>query len=78
MVGGDRHTRYTFSAVPLRPFVELKANVISGDRGPGGRLGTFNALFPKGKYFGEIGLIGPANLVNLHPVIGVSLGLVGR
>ncbi|MFD1703468.1 alginate export family protein [Methylopila henanensis] len=67
-------TRYTFSAVPLQPFVELKANVISGDGGPGGRLGTFNALFPKGKYFGEIGLIGPANLVNLHPAIGVSLG----
>lgn len=67
-------TRYTFSRVPLRPFVELKANVISGDGGPGGRLGTFNALFPKGKYFGEIGLIGPANLINLHPVIGVSLG----
>ncbi|MBB3974250.1 alginate export family protein [Hansschlegelia beijingensis] len=67
-------TRYTFSTVPLGPFVELKANVISGDGGPGGRLGTFNALFPKGKYFGEIGLIGPANLINLHPVIGVSLG----
>lgn len=67
-------TRYTFSSVPLRPFLELKANIISGDHGPGKRLGTFNALFPKGKYFGEIGLIGPANLVNLHPVVGVSLG----
>ncbi|MGA0530339.1 alginate export family protein [Hansschlegelia sp. KR7-227] len=67
-------TRYTFPGVPLRPFAELRANAISGDGEPGGRLGTFNALFPKGKYFGEIGLIGPANLVNLHPVIGVSLG----
>ena len=66
-------TRYTFASLPLRPFVELKANVISGDGGPGGRLGTFNALFPKGKYFGEIGLIGPANLINLHPVAGISL-----
>jgi hypothetical protein len=31
-------------------------------------------LFPKGKYFGEIGLIGPANLINLHPIAGIDLG----
>jgi hypothetical protein len=31
-------------------------------------------MFPKGKYFGEIGLIGPRNLLNLHPLAGVDLG----
>jgi hypothetical protein len=51
--------RYTFAGLPLEPFVGLRANAISGDRNPSDhRLGTFNALFPKGKYFGEVGLIG--------------------
>ena len=68
-------TTYTFSNLPLKPFLELKANVISGDGSRNDRtLGTFNPLFPKGKYFGEIGLVGPYNLVNLHPVAGIALG----
>jgi hypothetical protein len=66
--------RYTFADAPFKPFVELRANAISGDRGPGGDLNTFNPMFPKGKYFGEIGLIGPYNLVNLHPIAGIDLG----
>jgi hypothetical protein len=61
--------------VPLRPRVGLKANVISGDDNPNDRsLQTFNALFPKGKYFGELSLLGPYNLINLHPSIGLELG----
>lgn len=68
-------TRYTFRDLPLLPFIELKANVISGDHDRrDGTLGTFNALFPRGKYFGEIGLLGPYNLINLHPVVGIELG----
>ena len=35
---------------------------------------TFNALFPKGKYFGEIGLLGSDNLINLHPALELNLG----
>jgi hypothetical protein len=67
--------RYSFAALPLKPFLELRANAISGDRNPNdGSLNTFNAMFPKGKYFGEIGLIGPANLLNLHPIAGIDLG----
>jgi len=67
--------RYTFADMPLKPYVELRANVISGDASPNDRtLGTFNALFPRGKYFGEIGLIGPANLINVHPILGIDLG----
>ncbi len=67
--------RYTFADLPLTPFLELRANAISGDGNPAdGTLGTFNAMFPKGKYFGEIGLIGPSNLVNLHPSLGIDLG----
>jgi hypothetical protein len=68
-------TRYTFADVPLTPFIELKANALSGDGNRNDRrLGTFNALFPRGKYFGEIGLLGPYNLLNLHPIVGVDLG----
>ncbi len=63
-------TGYTFASAPTSPRLGLKANIISGDRDPSdGRLGTFNALYPRGNYFGEIGLLGPANLVNLHPGI---------
>jgi Alginate export len=66
---------FTFTKVPLRPRVGLKANIISGDEDPDDRdLQTFNALFPKGKYFGELSLLGPYNLINLHPSIGVALG----
>jgi hypothetical protein len=45
-------------AVPLgrlSPDVTVRFNVVSGDRNPrDNHLGTFNALFPKGKYFGEL------------------------
>lgn len=52
----------------------LRANAISGDSDPADEdLGTFQAMFPKGKYFGEIGLIGPANLLNVHPSLEVPL-----
>jgi hypothetical protein len=67
--------RYTFNELALKPYVEMRANIISGDKNPYDRtLGTFNALFPRGKYFGEIGLIGPANLINVHPTVGIHLG----
>lgn len=61
----------------LKPRATLRFNMISGDKRAGdGRLGTFNALFPKGKYFGELSPIGPTNIVNVHP--GVSLALSGK
>jgi hypothetical protein len=66
---------FTLANTPLRPRLGLKANVISGDDDPNDRdLQTFNALFPKGKYFGELSLLGPYNLINLHPSIDVNLG----
>lgn len=68
-----------FSATALRtsPRFYVRANIISGDRAPrDGRLDTFNALYPRGAYFGDIGLLGPANLINLHP--GVTGKLSAR
>ena len=52
----------------------MRADVISGDTNPGDNtLGTFNALFPRGAYFGEISLIGPANLFDVHPSLELHL-----
>ncbi len=66
---------YTFRGTPLQPRVGLKANIVSGDRNPDDpKLQTFAVFFPKGKYFGEAGLIGPSNLINLHPSLTLDLG----
>jgi Alginate export len=68
--GAASDTSYTFRSVPLRPRVGIRADINSGDRDPGDRdLHTFNALFPKGSYFGEIALLGPANLFDVHPYV---------
>jgi hypothetical protein len=65
---------YTARVVPLEPRLGLKADVISGNHDPDDRgLGTFNALFPRGAYFGEIALIGPANLIDVHPSLDLHL-----
>ena len=70
-------TGYTFANVPLHPRVFVKADVASGDRNPNNTpLQTFNALFPKGAYFNETGLIGPANIIDVHP--GIELQLAPR
>jgi hypothetical protein len=65
---------YTFASVTLSPRLGLRANIVSGDHNPNDpTLETFNPLFPKGKYFGEIGLIGPYNLINAHPTLTLQL-----
>jgi hypothetical protein len=64
-----------FRDVRFVPDATVRFNVISGDRDPGdGKLGTFNALFPKGKYFGELSPVGPYNIVNLNPGVVFDLG----
>ncbi|WP_446746013.1 alginate export family protein [Sphingomonas sp. OTU376] len=64
----------SFPEVPLKPDATLRFNVVSGDGKPGnGTLGTFNALFPKGKYFGELSPVGPTNIVSLNPRVSATL-----
>ncbi len=61
---------YFFKELPFGPNVSLRYDMTSGDANPhDGRLETFNPLFPKGIYFSEPGLIGPSNLIALHPVV---------
>ena len=64
----------SFPDAPLKPDATLRFNVVSGDGKPGnGTLGTFNALFPKGKYFGELSPVGPTNIVSLNPRVSATL-----
>lgn len=59
---------FTLASLPWAPRLGLKANLASGDSDPAdGRLGTFNALYPKVPYFTEAGLVAPANLMDLAP-----------
>lgn len=59
---------YTFADVRFSPRLSLKANIASGDENPNDdRLGTFNALFPRGAYFNELQLLGPYNLRAVQP-----------
>ncbi|WP_414714400.1 alginate export family protein [Sphingobium sp.] len=74
----------SFPAAPMSPRLLLRVNAASGDGQAGDRkLGTFNALFPKGKYFGELSPVGPYNIINMNPVVtltparDITLGLAG-
>lgn len=80
---GDQNIRAWFTAsevgwtlrnAPLTPRLSLRAGVASGDADASdGRVGTFNALYPNLSYFGEIALLGPANLIDLHPKVTLNL-----
>lgn len=65
---------YTFEQVRFKPSVNLRNDYISGDKKAGdGKLQTFNPLFPKGGYFGFNPLVGPSNLIDLHPYLTLAL-----
>jgi len=67
-------TGYRIESIRFGPRFGLKADIASGDRDPtDGTLGTFNALFPKGAYFSEADLLGPYNLMDLHPSVQLNL-----
>ncbi|WP_246465664.1 alginate export family protein [Novosphingobium jiangmenense] len=68
-------TTISFPEARFRPRLRLRANYASGDgRSDDHVLGTFNALFPKGRYFGELTPIGPRNIVNLNPGVSFDIG----
>ncbi|MFC0514795.1 alginate export family protein [Mucilaginibacter angelicae] len=65
---------YVFDKMKGKPSINLRNDYISGDKKKGdGNLQTFNPLYPKGGYFGFNPLIGPANLIDLHPYATYSL-----
>ena len=68
-------TAYRIDGLPLNPRLRLRADVASGDRDRDDPdLQTFNALFPKAKYFGELSPVGPYNLMNLNPNVDFDFG----
>ena len=65
---------FTFENTPLKPRLVLKANATSGDDNPNDAdLQTFNPLFPRGAYYGEPAVIGPANHIDIHPQLELAL-----
>lgn len=63
-----------FPNADLAPDAMMRVSVIGGDRSAGDRrLGTFNALFPRGKYFGELSPVGPYNLVSVNPRVTLTM-----
>lgn len=82
--GGGGEIAYRFLHTTLQPEVGIAADAISGDRDRNdSTLGTFNPLFPRGKYFGSLTPIGPRNLklirpsLTVHPSIDVAVSLTG-
>ncbi|AEG51282.1 hypothetical protein Sphch_3699 [Sphingobium chlorophenolicum L-1] len=65
----------SFPALAFAPDAMLRINIVSGDGKRGdGKVGTFNALFPKGKYFGELSPVGPTNIISVNPRVSASPG----
>lgn len=65
---------YKFHLLKFTPVIGLKTEVISGDKSAKDRkMNTFNPLFPRGSYFGLAALIGPVNLIDLHPSVEIRL-----
>lgn len=68
------NTGYLITSVVLHPEIGLKVETISGDKTKNdNNLETFNPLFPRGAYFGLASVIGPSNLVDLHPSLNFEL-----
>lgn len=66
--------RYNFSETPLKPRLGLRADVASGDRNASSsNLQSFNPLFPSGVYFNLANPVGPINMIDLHPILDLSL-----
>lgn len=61
-------TSLSFPHAPVPAQLRLRANIASGDRaGTPGTIESFNAMFPKGRYFGELTPLGPRNIINVNP-----------
>lgn len=53
--------------------IGIKAEVISGDRNAvDNKMNTFDALYPRGGYFGRVARFGPSNLIDVHPYLNTA------
>jgi hypothetical protein len=68
------NTSYTITELKKPVTLGMKAEFISGDRDRNDDvLNTFNPLYPRGAYFGLAALIGPSNLIDVHPSVKIEL-----
>lgn len=60
---------------PQNPFtIGVKTEAISGDKDiTDSYLNTFDALYPRGAYFGRVARFGPSNLIDIHPYLKTSI-----
>ena len=66
--GAGANIGWTVPSPVWRVRFGFEADTLSGDDVQSRRLGTFNAMFPRGAYFGsKFAFIGPANLLDLQP-----------
>lgn len=81
MFGQQTISAWTASFKLEKPFIlngrkyqlGLKTEAISGDNDPNdNELNTFDALYPRGAYFGRVARFGPSNLVDIHPSISTT------
>lgn len=55
----------------------IKTEAISGDKNSNDNsLNTFDALYPRGAYFGRVARFGPSNLIDVHPYFKSKIGKV--
>jgi hypothetical protein len=67
-------TGYSLPNLPFKPRLSVKSDISSGDDPRHNSLGTFNALFPIGNYFGVLADTGPGpqNFIDLHPRLQIQ------
>ncbi|MGH7002317.1 MAG: alginate export family protein [Alphaproteobacteria bacterium] len=64
---------YSLDILGARVRVGVKADIASGDRNAqDGKLGTFNAMFPKLAYLSSAALFAPANLIDVQPTLSIK------
>ena len=57
--------------------IGLKAEIISGDKNENdSTLNTFDALYPRGAYFGRVARFGPSNLIDFHPYVNSQFNML--
>jgi len=67
-------TGYSLPNLPFKPRLSVKSDISSGDDPRHNSLGTFNALFPIGNYFGVLADTGPGpqNFIDVHPRLQIQ------
>jgi len=71
---GSVKTFYHLDHIKLKPDLGLKTELISGNKYyEDKKLQTFNPLFPRDNYFGLAAIIGPVNLLDIHPSLSLKL-----